>query len=381
MSWAEHSTGRRAAWIIGALAAVAMVAGAIFDRQRFFEAYLYAFLFLLGLSLGPLVLAMIAQVTGGRWGQVVRRPALAAAGVLPVLAVLFVPLLFGLQQLYPWTVGLGAPQHLLNHKEPYLNVGFFIVRAALYFAIWISLAFVFRSRLYDAELRDTPHDWQRVRMVSAAGLLLYGLTGTLAAIDWVMSLLPVWYSTVFGAQVLAVQMLAATAVVVLGSGRSGEPRPIQMRPQDYHDLGNLMLVFTLLWAYLAYSDFVTIWIADLPHETEWYRQRSVPLWEGLGISVWVLQFALPFALLLFRAVKRNASRMRSLAIAVLIGSALNVYWLVMPCLRPHDNLLSWLDWVAPLALGAVWFAMFLVFLDRDERRWNAHRGVRTHAEA
>ncbi len=369
----------RVAWIIGVLAGLVLAAGAIAERQHFLQAWLYAWLFWLGLSLGSLALGMLAQLTGGRWAMLVRRPAAAAAGTLPLLAVLFAPVLFGLHQLYPWASGAGAPQHLLSHKEPYLNEAFFVTRAVVYFAIWIALALGFSAWLREAEYSDAPRDWQKLRQLSAGGLLLYAITGTLAAVDWLMSLMPAWYSTVFGAQVLAVQMLAASAVVVLCVGLKPPPVSTQQGPGDWNDLGNLMLMFTLLWAYLAYSDFLTIWIADLPHETEWYRQRSAAPWQALGVAVWVLQFALPFALLLFRAIKRHAGRLRMLALMVLAGSLLNVYWLVMPSLRRAGEFLNWLDWIAPLALGGIWMAVFLIQLDRHERKPRSMAGEQVHA--
>ena len=367
------------AWLrlIATAGAVLLVIGAVVERERFFESYLVAVLFCLGLSLGPLVLAMIAQITGGRWGLVIAAPALAAAGVLPLLAILFVPLLFGLDQLYPWLSGVGASEKLLAHKEPYLNLPFFLARALLYFGVWIAVSWRFRARLLAALEHDTPTNWKRVRRVSAVGLLLYAATGTLAAMDWIMSLLPAWYSTVFGAQVLAMQVLAATAVLALGTARWPAQNPV-VTTQDYHDLGNLMFVFTLLWAYLAYSEFVTIWIADLPHETEWYRQREMPLWEVLGATVWLLQFGLPFIALLFRAVKRSAGTLSLVASSVLLGSLLNCYWLVLPSLRTRDDLTSWMDWVAPVAVGAAWLALFLGRRERIERGYGKPIGARLH---
>lgn len=359
-------------WLLLAvvIGVAALCFGLWFEPEHFYEAYLFAFLFWLGLSLGAMVLSMIAQLTGGRWGRITAASALAASSVMPVLVVLFVPLLFGLEHLYPWLVGAGAEAKLLHHKAPFLNLQFFLVRATIYLAVWLILALQFRKRLLHALTYDRPEDWHRLRRLSAGALVLYALTGTLAAVDWVMSLLPVWYSTMFGAQVLVIQLLSATALMVLALGRM--PLPGQTAPEagDFHDLGNLLLMFVLLWAYFAYSDFLTIWIADLPDETEWYRQRAMTTWQVLGIAVWVLQFFLPFAALLFRALKRRSTALRSLAAAVLLGAALNVYWLVMPSLRQWDTPLHWLDAVAPLTLGALWT---LMFLSRSQRVRHAYR--------
>jgi hypothetical protein len=255
MSWLRHQDSRegliRAVAVVGALC---LLVGAVFARQQFFESYLFAFLFCLGLSLGALSLGMIGQVTGGRWAAVVRGPALAAAGALPLLALSFVPLLFGLDRLYPWLIDMGAPLDLLQHKQPYLNRGFFVLRAVLYFSVWIGIGLGFGARLRKAERDDTAEAWQSLRRLSLAGLLLYALTGTLAAVDWLMSLVPEWYSTVFAAEVLMVQLLSASALVVLSAARM-QTSPVrstdwrgdgQLGARDYQDLGNLMLLFTLL---------------------------------------------------------------------------------------------------------------------------------------
>ena len=363
----QRSDGEHLLWAIAGVGAVFLMIGAVSARQPFFEAYLFAFLFYLSLSLGALVIGMIGQITGGRWSIVVRGPALAAAGALPLLALLFVPVLFGLDHLYPWLTDMGASPVLLQHKQPYLNRDFFIMRAVLYFTVWIGIGLGFVARLRKAERDATASAWQDVRRLCLAGLILYALTGSLAAVDWLMSLLPEWYSTVFAVQVLMVQLLSASALVVLSAGRM-QATPGSVDAGDYHDLGNLMLLFTLLWAYLAYSDFLTIWIADLPHETAWYRQRAAPVWEGLGVAVWALQFALPFVLLLFRGVKRHAARLKGLAMLVLCGGLLNLYWLTMPSLRIQGPRLSWLDVVVPIALGATWTAWYLLQWNRYQRQ-------------
>lgn len=376
MNGAATTRLRRFAWAAAVGGLLALALGVWFQPEQFYESYLFAFVFWLSLSLGALVVSMISQLTGGRWGRMVAGPALVAAGALPLLLVLYVPLLFGLDHLYPWLLGMGAEEKLLRHKEPFLNLGFFLVRTAVYLVVWAVVSVWFGKRLLHALEHDRPQDWRRVRRASAIGLLLYTITGTLAAFDWIMSLLPMWYSTVFGAEVLVMQLLTATALLVLALGRIRTPAQPMPEAQDYHDLGNLMLMFTLLWAYLAYSDFLTIWIADLAHETEWYRQRALPAWRVLAVAVWVLQFGLPFVALLFRAVKRNAAALRALAAAVLFGGLLNCYWLIMPSLRQHSHLLSWLDVAAPVALGGVWVLVFLARSRRIEyRRQDGPGGV------
>jgi hypothetical protein len=360
------SANRRALALPAAGLAALALAGSL-QPSRFFPAYLFSYLFWLGLSLGALSLYMIGRVSGGRWGEVTAGPFLAAAGVLPVLALMFLPLAFGMPGLYPWLREGGQEAGILARKAAYLNLGFFLLRAALYFAAWLVLA---RLLTRWSPPGASPAQQRAARRLSAGGLVLYGITGSFAVFDWIMSLVPTWYSTVFGAEVLATQLLEGTALGVLAVAAAAGWRAGQTVGRDLRDLGNLMLAFTLLWAYLAFSEFLTIWIADLPRETLWFRLRLAADWAWMGPTLALLLFALPFAALLFRPLKEHPRALTAVALVTLSGTLFNALWLVLPSLRTSPTGLDWLDAVTPLALGAVWVGVYRLRLRRaGAPRW------------
>ena len=336
--------------VLIALGLLVLVSLMLAEAPGFYPAYLAGYLFWLGLSLGPLGLYMISRVTGGRWGELTRTPFLAASGVLPVLAVLFLPLVIGMPALYAWYPDAGVQGGRLADKAVYLNSGFFLLRALVYFGIWLTLATVL--------VRDARGGRSAAgRQFSAPGLILFALTGTFAVIDWVMSLLPSWYSTVFAAEVLIAQLLQGVCLGVLVQGPAGERSQSERSQRDRLDLGNLMLLFTLLWAYLAFSDYLTIWIADLPAETLWYRLRLAGSGWWTGPSLMLLMFAIPFLALLFRALKQNRRGLQGIALIVLAGTLLNAFWLTVPSLQRAGHM-SWQFLIVPLAIGAVWTGFF-----------------------
>jgi hypothetical protein len=356
------SPRHRSGWAVTLMVLGALVLALIglLRPRGFYPAYLAGYVFWLGLSLGPLALHMIGQVTGGRWREVIREPFLAASGVLPVQALLFIPLVIGMPSLYAWFPEASVPGVEVVDKGAYLNSGFFVLRAAVYFAVWLILT---RLLIRQARLAvATPAS----RRLSALGLLLYALTGSLAVIDWVMSLLPSWYSTVFAAQVLVVQLLQGVCLGILVTGGLFGRRADSPGRQDRHDLGNLMLVFTLMWAYLAFSDFLTVWIADLPRETLWYRLRFEGTWWWGGPAVTLLLFVIPFAALLFRRLKRHARALVAVAAMVLIGTLINAFWVTVPSLQDSRSYRpDWQALVVPIALGAVWIGFFQLRLQRQ----------------
>jgi hypothetical protein len=332
-----------------AIGLLLLLLAALVGDAGFYPTYLAAYLFWLGLSLGPLALYMIGHVSGGRWGRISQIPFLAAGGVLPVMVLLFIPLIIGMPVLYSWFPDAGFYGEKIANKAPYLNSGFFVVRAVVYFTVWIGLV-----QLLIRSARRGRHT-AGGRRLSALGLVLYALTGTLAITDWVMSLLPSWYSTVFGVEVLTAQLLQGICLGVLVT----DTRLHAVSADDRHDLGNLMLVFTMLWAYLAFSDFLTIWIADLPRETLWYRLRFEGFWHWSGPTLIMLLFVIPCASLLFRALKRDRFWLAALALLILAGTLLYSFWLTVPSLSATRIYTpDWLSVVLPIALGAVWIGVF-----------------------
>ncbi|RMD85939.1 MAG: hypothetical protein D6815_00860 [Candidatus Dadabacteria bacterium] len=353
-----------AAALVGAVACAAGAAGA---RDEFYQAYLVAFLFWLGPALGSLGVLMLQHVTGGRWGIVLRRVLEAGAATLPLMALLFVPVLFGLHSLYEWSrAGVTAHDAILAQKQPYLNVPFFVARAVLYFATWIAVAWclVRWSRRLD-EASD-PRLVRRTQMLSRGGLILYGLTMTFAAFDWGMSIEPHWYSHIYGVLVIGGQALSAMAfAIVVAAALARQPAIGRWVTADrFHDLGKLLLAFVMLWAYFSFSQYLIIWSGDLPEEIPWYLHRLAGGWRAVGIALIVFHFAVPFVVLLSREVKRRPGALAAVAVGLLVLRWVEVYWLVVPTFHPTGLFVHWLAPATAVAMGGLWLAAFVRFLDR-----------------
>jgi hypothetical protein len=279
---------------------------------------------------------------------------------LPVQAILFVPIALGLPDLYAWArPDVVAGDALLQHKHAYLNVPFFLARTALYFAAWllVSRPLLAWSAAQDAATDERPTE--RLELVSRGGLLLMGLTMTFAAIDWMMSLEPDWSSTIYGVIFMGGAVLTALALAIALSAlaRTGTRLGDVVAPAQFQDLGNLLLAFTMLWAYFSYSQFLIMWSGNLPEEIGWYLTRTTAGWRVMAIAIIVFHFALPFAILLSRAVKRSPAILAVLATAMLGARFLDLYWLVAPAFHPEGIALHWLDLATVLALGGVFVSL------------------------
>jgi hypothetical protein len=349
--------------LIGGLTGLALgLIGAIVAPEQFFRSYLTAYLFWCGIALGSLAILMLQHITGGAWGAVIRRVLESATRTLPLLALLFLPLLFGLAHLYEWA----QPEHvahdeILQHKAIYLNVPFFLTRAVLYFAVWLILARLLNR--WSLEQDSTPLDRQGVRLeyLSRGGLLLYGLTMTFASIDWVMSLEPHWFSTIYGILFVGGQVLSAFAFVIpiLMLLTDRPPMSEIVSADQFQDLGKLLLAFVMLWAYFSFSQFLIIWSGNLPEETPWYVNRLHGGWQWVGVAQIVLHFALPFGILLSRNLKRNARLLSMVAIGVVFMRFVDLYWLITPAFSPGALAVHWLDVVTLIGVGGVWLAFFV----------------------
>ncbi|MBA2410567.1 MAG: hypothetical protein H0V62_12685 [Gammaproteobacteria bacterium] len=334
------------------LGAALLALGILFD-QDFYPSYLYAFVCWTGLSLGSLSLVMVHHLTGGSWGVAVRRPLAAAATPLPIMGLLFIPLALSLHEIYVWARPEAvAADPLLHEKQWYLNVTFFLLRAAGYFVLWSGLM------LWLERLRT--NDGGDARRVSAGGLMALVLTMSFAAVDWIMSLTPEWYSTLFGLSVGISQALGAMALTVicalLLSRR--ESASANISTDRLHDLGNLLLMFALIWMYLFYMEFITVWIADGPEEITWYLPRIDTSWSFLSWALPTLCFIAPLPMLLSRRAKRNWFMLGVIATIMLCGYFANVFWLIMPAFREHGFAIRWADLGAFLGVGALWLAVF-----------------------
>ncbi len=358
---------RRGAVVAAVVGLLGCALGGWLDADQLFRSYLVAFLFCLGLALGSLALVMLQHLTGGAWGLVLRRLLEAAARTLPLLALLFVPLALGLPNVYAWARPGWADEYREAHgyagfdKADYLSPDFFRLRALVYFAAWIAFAFVLTrmSRRQDrAADEGLP---RRFRQVSGAGLVVYGATITFASVDWVMSLEPEWSSTIFGVLVGMGQVLGAlafaVAALVLLSGSA--PLREAILPAHLRDLGNLLLAFVMLWAYMAFSQFLLIWSGNLTEEIPWYLRRGQGGWQYVALALALFQFALPFLLLLSLDVKRNRRPLAVVAVVALAMRFVDLTWMVSPSFHEGSMHVHWLDLATLLLIGGLWLAWFL----------------------
>lgn len=349
--------------LIAGVAGLALTAvGFFLSPDQFFRSYLLGFLYWFGIALGSMAILMIHHIAGGAWGAVIRRLLESSIGTIPLLAVLFIPVALGIHHLYEWShADVVANDPILQSKAAYLNVPFFLARAVLYFVIWGVVAALLRRWSVEQDSDTDPKIVLRMELMSRGGLVIYGLTVTFAVVDWVMSLEPHWFSTVFGLLVMGGQGLAAFAfcvpLAVLLSRRETVGRVFG--PSQYHDLGNMMLAFTMIWAYLSFSQLIIIWSGNLPEETTWYFTRSQGGWKIVGYSLLFLHFAVPFAVLLQRKIKRAGSKLAIVALWLLFMRFVDLYWLVAPSLHPQNALPSWLDFTAVIGIGGVWLWFFV----------------------
>ena len=351
------------ALMIGVLGLVVGVIGFFTNRDQFFQSWLIGFIFCLGLTLGSLGLLMLQHLSGGQWGFVGRRIFEAAAGTLPLVALLFIPILFAMPELFKWArPELVANDAILKAKEPYLNVQFFIIRAVIYFAFWMFCVWMLNgwSAAQDrAELATDPAGVVRFRTLSAPGLLLLVVTITFATTDWVMSLDPHWFSTIWGLMFTAgfgLSALALTTVVLSTVGATGALAG-HLAPRHFHDFGKLLLAFTMLWAYLNFSQFLIIWSGNLPEEIPWYIERMHGGWGVIAIALIVGHFFLPFLLLLSRDLKKSKWLPR-VAIFILVMRLVDTIFLIGPSWEHHGFPVHWLNIAVPVGLAGVWLFLF-----------------------
>ena len=358
----ELTRVRALALAIGFLSFALFIFGWLVDRNQFFHAYLVGFIFWIGITIGSLALLMLQHLTGGAWGLIIRRELEAATRTLPLMLILFIPVLVGLNQIYPWTNRTVMDQvpALREKTAHYLNPAFFMTRAALYFAIWSLMALALNWLSLQQDRTGDPKMRKRLQMISGPGLGLLILTITFASIDWVMSLDPAWSSTIFGLIFVASWSLSALAfgILVMSWLSKREPMNEVVRTSHFHDWGNLLLTLVMLWTYFAFSQYLIIWSGNLPEETTWYVARKHGGWGVIALAIVILQFAFPFMTLLSRAAKTSPQKLALLAVLILAMRIVDVIWLVEPSFNREHFQLSWMDLVAPIAMGGLWIATF-----------------------
>lgn len=366
---AQAASIERISGFIGALGVLLCVAAFFWNRAEFYQSYLFAFLYWGGFSIGGLGILVLNHTVGGRWGVTARRFLEAAMRTLPLMLLLFIILLFGLNQIYPWMHISSLPEPargIVYHKRGYLNVPFFIVRTLIYFAVWL----FWGLRLYRMSDRQDatgdPSLRERMRRFSAPGCLIVTLTATFAYIDWILSADAVFFSTIYGAMILFGDVLQTFALVILvmilASRRDrfgGRVNPVVL-----HDLGNMMFTFTIFWTYLSVSQLIIVWPADLPQEIQWYQARVRGGWTVIAAMISLVMFAIPFLAMLSQARKRNPIRLMRVAIWILAARIVDMFWIVEPTFRTHGFAIYWTDFAAFIAIGGIWIYVFLGQLRR-----------------
>jgi hypothetical protein len=357
---------QRAAMLAGAAGLVLCGFGAFLNPVQFFRSYLLAYLFWLGLTLGCLAILMVHYLAGGAWGAILRRALESGMCTLPLMALLFAPLLFGLRELYSWaSPETVAGDEILRQKSLYLNIPFFVLRLTVYFLAWLTVAYVINRWSHQHEQAT---EWatrdaraRRLALFSGVGLAIYSITMTFAAVDWAMSLEPHWYSTIYGITFLVGQLLGAMAfaVVITAMLANDEPLVGMITPEHLHDIGNLLVTSVLFWVYIAFSQLVIIWSGNLPEEILWYVHRTQGGWQWIGVSLALFQFAVPFILLLSQDIKRHVGRLAVIAAGILFMHLVDVFWTVMPAFYRQGPSLHWLDVGTVIGIGGVWMAIFL----------------------
>lgn len=356
--------------IFGIVFGIGAVALAITRPDEFYRGYLLGFMCWLGVALGSMAIVMIRHLTGGGWGVVIRRILGAAMRTLPLLAILFIPMIIAVLQhrIYPWAMPLDLikdphiREHLDKHsfiKGAYLNASGFILRAIIYFVIWNVLSFLLSRWSKQTDKPGAPDNTQKFKAVAGPGLILYAFTISFAVIDWVMSLDPSWISTIFCLIILIGELLAAMCFAVVVERILSNYRPMSemLKPEFVHDHGKWLLAFIMVWAYFSFSQWLIIWAGNLPDEITFYFTRLAGGWGWIGLFLALFHFCVPFAILLSRPFKRNIRKLVWLAIWLMIMRFTDLFWIIEPNFSKTFHI-TIADIVVPIAIGGFWLAYF-----------------------
>lgn len=367
---APESVGRlqRSALIAGGLAVLLCIFAALKSPQIFYPSYLMGYLLILGFALGSLGLLMLQHLTSGQWGIVIRRPLESATRTLPLVAVLFLPIVFGMKYLYgAWLDPERVREEPLSSlQQSYLTAHGFYVRAVIYFVVWIGLMLIFNYWSREQDIRqDDRLLRRRFKLLAGPGIILYVFVMTFAAIDWAMSITPHWASTIYGFLFVAGQLISSMAlmiaIVVLLSRTA--PMAGLIHKRHIHDLGKFLLTFILLWAYFSFSQLLIIWSGNQPEEITFYRSRLYGGWGAVAVVVLIFHFFVPFFLLLSRDLKRNPRLLPMVAIWMIFMRLVDLFWITRPefTLRAFP---TWIDIVVPIALVGLWLGYFAFNLQK-----------------
>jgi hypothetical protein len=347
---------------LGLVLTLASLGGLAMDPVAASASYLVAFAYWAGIAMASVIMLQIFHATRAKWMIVLKRPVEVMGSTVPLFILLFIPIVIGMKSLYSWVEPAAnlsrETLHLLHHKRPWLNPGFFIGRGFFYL---LFVAFI-HQRLYGwSKKQDSTGEvalTQKQRNLGAGSLPFVGLVFTFAAFDWLMSLNPTWFSTVFGVYFFGGSFMSALSMlaIITHLGRGKDSVGVYVTPEHTHNIGKLMLAFTCFWTYIAFSQLLLIWIAGLPEETPFYITRFSPGWRGIGIFMIFGHFFLPFGALLSRSLKRDPMKLGAVALWLLLIHFVDIYWLVMPTFYPEGVSFHWTTITAAVGIGLLTIA-------------------------
>ena len=334
--------------------------------QRAFQSYLFSYIFWFSIPLGCMALLMMHHLTGGWWGYPIRRLLEAGSRTCLVMTALFIPVLLGINKIYEqwtqWATDKPTDPNL-HFKVMYLSKNFFVMRSVIYFAIWLTIVYFMNKWSAEQDATGNARLASVLEAFSGPGLILWGIAVTYSAIDWVMSMEPLWFSTIYGFLFMIIEALVAMAFVIFVLRLLSDSEPLKnvVTPSQFNDLGNLMLAFVMLWAYLSFSQFLIIWAGNLKDEIPWYRARAFGGWGALAVFLIVMHFAVPFLLLLQRGVKRRLRVLSVVSGMLVVLTLVDVYWLVVPAFRSERSSpqLHPSDFLAVIGIGGIWIGTYI----------------------
>lgn len=355
ITFPKYATG------FGIAGIIASAIGYFLNADQFFFSYLTSFVFFTSFSVGALFLVMIHHVTRSEWGIVIRRIPEVLSANFVYWAIFIIPVLLGMHSLYHWThEDVVAQDHILQGKVPYLNIPFYVIRQFIFFGIWGYLGY----RLHKSSVeQDETGNWglqTLQRRLSGPGLPIFALVTGFASYDWLMSLDPHWFSTMFGVYFFAMSFQAIFPFLILMVFYLHHKGLLTntIRDAHIHDLGNWMFAFTIFYAYIAFSQFLLIYYANMPEETLWYYHRLAGGYSVIAYSLIIVRFVIPFLVLLNRPSKSNKTVLITISVLLLIVHFLEIYWIVMPTLHSHGIHFSWMDVTTFVGLGGIFLSLF-----------------------
>lgn len=358
---------------VGGIALMIWAVGAYFNTEQALRSWLLGFVFWGGIAIGSLGVLMLQYLTGGAWGVVIRRIVEAGSRTMPLVIVLFIPLAIGVytHSFYEWT-HMEPTEHFIEARGPYLTTWFWILRSFIYFALWGGMVYLLNKWGADQDKTTTVEEsrlvLEKASRFSGPTMVIYALVVTFAVVDWIMTLDPHWFSTMWGLLFVAGWALSCFCfcVAVLAFLMDRSPMDGVLGKRHFHDLGKLMLALTMVWAYFNFSQFLIIWSGNLPEETTWFLTRMKGGWGYMGVGLILFHFAFPFLLLLKQDMKRKAKILALLALFILFMRLVDMFYQIGPSFRVDPNwtlpqgsfYVSWLDFVGPIAVGGIWLWYF-----------------------